>query len=397
MEGLFAYYREQPILPTFADLRTAEAFASYATARAAMLRDKAGLPPEAFAGRDVLEFGPDSGENALVFASWGARMSLVEPNAAAHGPINDYFDRFGMRGALRDLASMEVLAYRSDERFDFIVAEGFIYTVQPTRAWLDVFHRHLRPGGRFLVTYYERHGALIELLLSTIHRMHRRRTGLGPVAAARAIYAAKWDAIPHTRAFESWVMDVLENPYLDPMLFVDARVFLDDLEACGFELATAHPHYDDVLAIDWHKRVVPRAERIARAKRHLERSTLSFLAGRKLYIVDAAVASGVRQTADALIADVAALREADDAGRVGRCITALHALASTANEASLIADRDDDRARAAALFTSFARALELAASDDVDALRAHTTGDRAFVEGWGMPVHVAVGRVRDAG
>ena len=36
------------------------------------------VPPALFRGADVLEFGPDSGENAVVFARWGARLTLVE-------------------------------------------------------------------------------------------------------------------------------------------------------------------------------------------------------------------------------------------------------------------------------------------------------------------------------
>ena len=54
-----------------------------------------------------------------------------------------------------------------------VVAEGFIYTVQPTRAWLAAFGRLLRPGGMFFVTYYERCGAIFELALRALHRAYR--------------------------------------------------------------------------------------------------------------------------------------------------------------------------------------------------------------------------------
>ena len=135
------------------------------------------LPRTAFAGKDVLEFGPDSGENALAFASWGARLTLVEPNERAHAAIRTYFEQFGMLSALAGITNAHVLDYRDDARYDVVVAEGFIYTVQPTRTWLAAFRRLLRDDGIFLVTYYERLGALVELTLRALHAVHRRARG----------------------------------------------------------------------------------------------------------------------------------------------------------------------------------------------------------------------------
>ena len=34
--------------------------------------DKLKMPPQMFRGARLLEFGPDAGENSLVFALWGA-------------------------------------------------------------------------------------------------------------------------------------------------------------------------------------------------------------------------------------------------------------------------------------------------------------------------------------
>ena len=91
MPGLYEYYRGQQLLPTFADFQGAPEVERYAAQRAAVLRDRAGLLPAMFNGAEILEFGPDSGENALVFAMWGAQLTLVEPNERAHETIRAYF------------------------------------------------------------------------------------------------------------------------------------------------------------------------------------------------------------------------------------------------------------------------------------------------------------------
>jgi hypothetical protein len=396
LRGLYEYYRTQPLLPTFADLRDEAAFADYADKRAALLRDRVALPPASFAGKDVLEFGPDSGENALVFASWGARLTLVEPNERAHETIRAYFARFGMEAALAGISGAHVLEYRDDARYDLIDAEGFIYTVQPARSWLAAFRALLRDDGLFIVTYYERFGALVELTLRALHALHRRTTGLDAVAAARKLYTAKWDVIPHTRTFESWVMDVLENPFVSGTTFIDARAFVDDLLATGFDLYASYPQYADPLRVDWHKRITAPAERAAQAKAHLARSVLSFAAGRKLYIVDDAVAAQVAQTADRIVDDLDVLIAHDDAGAAERVAAGFARLGAVALEASLIADTISDRTETAALFASLAHALVLAASGEAEALAKHATTDAAFIAGWGQPVHVAAGRALPA-
>lgn len=394
MEGMYAYYRRQETLPTFADLRDEPDVARYAAARATAFRERLQLPIRFFAGADVLEFGPDSGENALVFALWGARLTLVEPNERAHGAIRDYFARFGLTDSLSDLTAADVLAYRDERRYDAIVAEGFIYTVRPTRAWLTKFRTLLEDDGLFVVSYMERLGSVLELALRALHRMHRRRTGLDATASAERLYRAKWDSIPHTRAFASWVMDVLENPFVRASTFIDARAFLTDLDATGFDLYASHPHYDDVLNVEWYKRPVPAAERIARAHRHLERSALSFLAGRKLYIGDLALARTVGALADGAIADVDLLVERDDPAAAHRAADALDRLAEAADAPSVVADGPAERAAARAAFASFARAFRLAGAGDTDGLAAHAGTDRAFIDSWGLPVHLAIGRAR---
>src|SRR6185312_15035919 len=80
--------------------------------------------------------GPDSGENAMVFAGWGARMTLAEPNRLAHDRIQAYFARFDVANHLRELVLSDVEGFLSDRRFDIIDAEGFIYTIQPSETWL---------------------------------------------------------------------------------------------------------------------------------------------------------------------------------------------------------------------------------------------------------------------
>jgi hypothetical protein len=164
------------------------------------------------------------------------------------------------------------------------------------------------------------------------------------------------------------------------------------MAASGFDLYASYPHYGDVLAMDWHKRELTVDERTVRAHAHIERSTLSFLSGRKLYIGDTARAAAIAHDARALVADIDALIEGDDSSASHRTITALDGLAAAVHDISIVADSIAQRRAAAEAFASFAHAFRLAASGDADGLVHHTQTDAAFIANWGQPVHLAVGR-----
>ncbi len=177
-DKLFQYYAHEQFLPTFGNLENAAKLAQYTDARRTVFAEKLMLPIQMFDGADMLEFGPDTGENALVFAQWGAKLTLAEPNLRAHGQIRQYFERFGLSASIASLRSDDIEAFSGEQKYDLIDAEGFIYTVQPTSLWLGCFSRNLKPGGYAVVSYYETRGTFIELALKAIHSSCKALTSL---------------------------------------------------------------------------------------------------------------------------------------------------------------------------------------------------------------------------
>src|SRR5579871_1096924 len=126
-DTLYNYYGAQPILPTYSNFLTAEDLAAHAQHRRSLFTEKLYLPARLFRGSDLIEFGPDSGENSLVFAQWGAACSLVEPNTKAHPFIRQYFSHYGMSDRLVNLEASDIAAYavmtELPRRYDYVDAE----------------------------------------------------------------------------------------------------------------------------------------------------------------------------------------------------------------------------------------------------------------------------------
>ncbi|WP_456618195.1 MULTISPECIES: class I SAM-dependent methyltransferase [unclassified Bradyrhizobium] len=394
-DKLFNYYERQDVLPTFGNFKSAAELAAYASQRRELFSDKLVLPPRLFRDAEVLEFGPDSGENALAFAGWGANMTLAEPNRHAHPKIQAYFAHFGLTERLRALALSDVEGFRSDRRFDIIDAEGFIYTVQPTETWLGIFHRLLNPDGYAVVSYYERYGGFFELALKAIHAAGKALTGRPALETAKLLFDAKWNSIPHTRSFESWLMDVLENPFVRHPYFLDAAALCRAADGLGFDVHSAWPSYRDSLDVYWHKKVLPGEEKLRRATRHLGRSRLSFLGGRKLYLVgNAEAVDAISASIEALVLDVDRLVDAPFGDSLPRVIASLAALRETIGATEILADEAADIEAITATLDSFHRIFSAIGQRDVATLTALTQSDPAFINTWGQPAHFLVIRKR---
>lgn len=397
-DKLFNYYERQDVLPTFGNFKSSAELEAYASQRRELFSDKLVLPPRLFRNAEVLEFGPDSGENALVFASWGANMTLAEPNRHAHPKIEAYFARFNLTERLRELALADVEGFRSDRGFDIIDAEGFIYTVQPSEKWLGIFHRLLNPDGYAVVSYYERYGGFFELALKAIHAAGKALTGRPALETAKLLFEPKWNSIPHTRSFESWLMDVLENPFVRYRYFLDAAALCTAAHEQGFDIHSAWPAYRDSLDVYWHKKVLSADEKLRRAARHLDRSRLSFLGGRKLYLVGKPDAvEAISALIESLVLEVDATIDDPFGESLPRVVAGLASLRETILGSDILADEAADIDAIIATLDSFHRIFSAIGRRDASAVTALTQTDPAFINTWGQPAHFLVVRKRFKG
>ena len=394
-DKLFQYYAHERFLPTFGNFESATSLAGYAEARRTVFAEKLLLPIQLFDGAYVLEFGPDTGENALVFAQWGSKLTLAEPNLRAHSQIRQYFERFGLSDKIASLRSDDVEVFASDQKYDVIDAEGFIYTVRPTSLWLGCFSRNLKPGGYAVVSYYETRGTFIELVLKTIHSSCKALTSLDPLAAAEKLYQTKWDSIPHTRAFSSWVRDVLENPFVRLRYFLDAADLCRQADDHDFDLHSSWPLYRDALDIYWHKKALPPEELLRRNVGHLKRSSLSFLSGQKIYLTgETAEIDAVTVLVDRLVADVDALIESPFGDHLGPFLTGLQQLRRLIGTARILVDDPKATDDFAALLESLEEIFGAIGRRDIDEIVRLANSNPAFISAWGMPNHFLVLRKR---
>jgi len=386
---VYEYYRDQSVLPTHGNFKSEDELAAHERHRRHLFLDKLQLPPRLFREADLLEFGPDSGENALAFASWGAHCSLVEPNGQAHPCIREYFDRYGLTSQLTALHKLSVEEYGAAvgtaKQFDFLVAEGFVYTIKPSSVWMDLFSSLLRPEG-FLVFYFlETAGCFFELFLMAVHARMKRLTGLGPVETSQMVFQTKWDSIPHIRTLESWTMDVMENPFIRLPYFNDTEDICRGLNAAGLSLYSSWPAIKHNADVYWHKTRLKPEDTRSRQERFLEHSRLSFFFGKTLFSMEPvprALLGDILATTDRLVDD---FNDSDSLALQGM----LKTLGTFLRPENLYGDVADQEAARQALASTI-QLLQLLEAGDPATITDFCATDHAFIHTWGMPTHYMV-------
>lgn len=393
-KSLHAYHREQSILPTFAALQTRHELQTFADKREQMFLDNLQIPSRLFQNARVLEVGPDSGENALVFAKWGSRLTLVEPNARAWGVIQNYLNHFKLGDCVESLAKMSLEEFTSRSKFDFIVAEGFIFTIRPEHRWINSFKKLAKPGGYLILTQSESSGMLFDLLWRTVHVQVKRLTGFSSSEAARHLFLKKWNSIPHTRSFESWVMDMLDNPFARLKYCYDARWFYTFLEKNGFSLYSSWPCYQDTLSMSWHKRRIDRREKISRNLAYLSRSRLSFALGCKSFVRtdSSAKVSEINHWIDVLVSSIDGLMESFNRTSVSKAIIHAERLADFVRKGGTLVEDQTALVSPGEVLSSLIFLLKAVRDEDADRIIEICNNNLALLNSWGVPHHLYVFR-----
>lgn len=387
METLYQYYAERGEQPTYASFGGEEQLLKYMDLRKSVFF-RLSLPSQLFSGKSLLEFGPDTGENSLVFAKWGAQLTLVEPNAAAHAFIRQYFSDFQLHDSLTDLSEASVLGYVPHKKHDIVDAEGFIYTIQPNSAWIGKVKECLKPDGMLIISYMERFGSFMELMLKAIYKtVESSKRNEHGIDVAKLLFQPKWDSINHTRTIESWYMDVIQNPFVRLKYFIEPVGLMEDMLANGLRLYSSWPNYRDFLSASWIKAPMDHMGDLNAARTFVEQSRLSHFFGRKCFLYKPM--ENVSQNLELLLnsADTLAGNWSSDV-----CSTALDCLDKVEIQVndSYIASGDEQWAGIEETFEMMKSVFNMMRMNDVASLIHFCRNDKTFISTWGTPAHYAV-------
>lgn len=261
------YYRDIKLNPVRHDVSSAENFAVHERKRKNLIERHLRLPFSLWKGARVLEFGPASGENTIVWAHHGAKLTLVEPLAFLLEELRRNFKRAGLTRQIEKTACSLLENYKSAEKHEIVVAEGFIQFLADAPAAVRRLSSFVAPEGFLMVSSVHPSGTFIEyvkrVFLGLMSARLNARSRDEQRKLAALLFGEQFGKINHSRGFESWAQDTILNPLYRPHNFMDIDEILGALPG-DFYLYSSWPNYLDMDDLVWHKTIKDR-ETVRRA------------------------------------------------------------------------------------------------------------------------------------
>lgn len=263
---LLQYYQENDFNPVPISLGTGKEWKIHLEKRRNLYENHLGIPFHLLAGKKILEFGCNSGENALVAASFGADLTLVEPNEKALTRLRTLFERFNLTKQISAIYPQSIGSFIAREDYDLIIAEGFIYTLPDKEKILKKICSLLKQGGIGVISFNDRYGIFLEMLRRTMLRRFLELSGhtvqAEPFseAAARSFFYDDFSELHSSRPFTAWWKDTLINPFVEPAKFWSYGDLLPLLHESNCYFYGSSPLWHTTNHWQWYKNMRSPAE-----------------------------------------------------------------------------------------------------------------------------------------
>ncbi len=265
--SLLAYYQQNHFNPVPIAVENQSTWESHFGKRGSLYERHLGIPLFLLSGRSVLEFGCNSGENALVLASVGANLTLVEPNRQVLPRLKTLFKKFDLEKHIVRLVQETIESFESKTLYDIVLAEGFLGTLPNRDQMVQKISTFLRPGGLAVISFGDRYGCLLEM---TKRMILWRACQLGKIdnvysqdslELARWLYEQDFARLNSSRSFEVWWKDTLVNPFVSSATRWSYPELLPLVESIGCEFYSSSPKWASIDHFTWYKNVLDKKSR----------------------------------------------------------------------------------------------------------------------------------------
>ncbi len=256
---LLSFYLDKGFNPVPIEVTDEDAWKVHVAKRCNLYGNHLKIPLSLLAGKSILEFGCNSGENPLAAASFGAELTLVEPNSLVLPRLRSLFESRNLQDQIKRLENTDIDSFQSDEKYDLVIAEGFINCLANRDEVVKKFYSLCKPGGFVIISFDDRYGSLLEC---TRQLLHKRCLEADKVTdehseesfqLARRLFEDDFARLNASRPFKAWWQDVLLNPHFSAPILWSFQEILPLISRIGGVFHSCSPVWSDVDHFQWYK------------------------------------------------------------------------------------------------------------------------------------------------
>ena len=222
-----------------------------------------GIPVQCFKGKNILEFGPGSGNNALAMMmdlhgnlNFGeGHIDLVEPNLSGRNDLERIFNEKSIPRECYTIYSEILEEFKKDKEYDFVIAEGFLTHISNWKECIEIIKKYTAENGIVIITCADTIGQYIERTKRLVGHYIARNIDdyKEKVGILTKIFEPQLKSLSgRDRPSEDWVQEQFFNDALlcaHPMNINDAiDAFGDGFDILGASqnIFTDHSWYKDL-------------------------------------------------------------------------------------------------------------------------------------------------------
>ena len=217
------------------------------------------IPLSWFKGKNILEFGPNKGEHAVILAELGANITLVEPNHLMHNGIKENFQKNKLEHKLNSIHSSTLENFELDEKFDIVWAEGFLHALENRGDLIQKLCSH--STDKVIYTYSDQNGYFFEsfkryLFKKVIETQEINNKDWSKIyMVAKLFFLKPFLKLNSSRSFESWVRDVIINPCQVSNSLDNFQDLIKYSDKTSFSYFSGSPSWDQRNNYKWYKNI----------------------------------------------------------------------------------------------------------------------------------------------
>ena len=215
MKSFLDAYKTYESVPTRQDISNLDA---HLRRRDALYRTL-GIVPSHLQGKQILEFGPGSGENSIFLASLvPSRYTLVDGTESSIRSLQEIRSKYYPH-INAEMVHAEFLQFQTLEKYDAVFCEGAIPTQADPKPLLQHIASFVKPGGVLVITTVDAVSFLSEAIRRFLARIYIGSPRLDTSHVPKLVEFFKNDLDTlkgMSRRREDWVVDQIIHPWNGP-------------------------------------------------------------------------------------------------------------------------------------------------------------------------------------
>jgi predicted O-methyltransferase YrrM len=146
--------------------------------RKTLFYDHLKIPLSFIKNKNILEFGPASGEKSLVYAYYGAKLHLVDSNIDFLRLLKSNFKDYKFSKFISKIENRHIENFSSKKKYDLVVAENFLSSTKNRNKNLRTVLDQCNKNGFVLISNSDEYGYFFDFLKSFILKLYFHKNNI---------------------------------------------------------------------------------------------------------------------------------------------------------------------------------------------------------------------------